>query len=66
MRFGVMPEKGTLVSVPMSRWLQEWYSTEGKVICFVDLVTVFDTVLRKMLEKEINSRCFGWSIGDSL
>ena len=52
MRFGLMPERGTIDAVFILRRMQEEYHAEGKKLymCFVDLENPFDRVPRKVLE----------------
>ena len=52
MKFGSMPERGTIDAVFVWRRLQEEYNAEGKKLYkfFVDLKIPFDKVARKVLE----------------
>ena len=52
MKFGLMPEKGTIDTVLIFRRLQEEYHAKGQkmYMCFVDIEKDSDRVLRKVLE----------------
>ena len=71
MKFGFMPERGTIDAVFILRRMQEEYQVKGKKLymCFVDLEKAFDSAKENVgmgIEEERKTRSFGWISDESV